>query len=448
MIPRGHCTAPALRGHPLLKNLIQFRRDQIDTLERAYRECGPVSQLTLAYERLVFVNDPALIRHVLVDNAKAYSRSDNFESRWLRVFLGDGLLTTDGDVWRRLRRASQPAFTKEAVARVQDRIAKETAVVLDEWNRTVAHGQPIDLFPELLALTCRVAYQAFFGLDLAAADAAKMTTGLIAGQEFVIRRIKIPSKLLANLPTPWNREFRRGMAIIDGLIGAAIRDRAARPAREADDMLGMLLASSVAGDARELRDQVVTNFAAAPENTATALTWTLYLLSRHPEVARDVRRELQAGGPSTLLRRVLLETLRLYPGAPNLDRRAIEDDVIGGFEIPRGSLVMISPYILHRSERFWNRPNEFDPSRFEDPDLQSSPAYIPFGRGARRCIGDRFALTLLETALPMLLERFDIIRTEREPLGIAPLINLRPRGGFKVRVQRRPAAERVLQQSA
>lgn len=437
MIPRGSCSAPALPGLPILKNLLQFRRDQIGTLEAAYRACGPVSQLTLAYERVVFVNEPSLVRRVLVDNAGAYRRCGNFEEPWLKLFLGDGLLTTDGALWRRLRRASQPAFTKTAVARVSERMRAATTQVLSGWEEALAHGGVVDLFPELVALNATIAYQAFFGLDLDRRDALAVAQGLFRGQEFVVRRVKIPLPLLARLPTPWNVAFRRGMRRVEAQVDRAIKDRLERPRPEADDMLGVLLARLAPDDPGLLREQVLTNFTAAPENTATLLTWTLYLLSRHASVARDVIAEAEAGGPPTLLRRVLSETLRLYPGAPYFDRRAVEDDELGGHRIPRGSLVIVSPYVLHRSEPYWERPLEFDPDRFKDPALAASPAYIPFGLGPRRCIGDRFALTLAETVLPELLRRFELRRPDTAPLEAAPLINLRPRGGFRVSLRPR-----------
>lgn len=448
MIRRTPCTVPALSGPPVLRNYLEFARDPIATLARAAREHGPMSLLHLAHERLVLVNEPTLIRHVLIDRPEAYSRTRNLEAPWLRLFMGDGLLTADGDLWRRLRRASMPAFTKAGVARMMERVERAAASVLDGWETHVARGEPRDLYPELVALTGAVTYQAFFGLDLGRDEALRLARALAAGQEFVVGQIRLPSGLLAKVPTPKNRALRRHNEVIARLVARALEDRTARKASgeaEADDMLGMLLASSRGAgperlEAHELRDQLLTNLIAAPENTATAMTWALYLLGRHPDVAHGVQTEIDEGaGESLQLQRVIAETLRLYPGTPYFDRRAVADDEVGGHVIPKGTLVMIVPYVLHRTERYWERPHVFDPSRFTSPGRVDNPAYIPFGLGPRRCIGEHFALRVVQTVLPMMLRRFAFERSRSDEIETAPQVTLRPKGGFVVRVKGRHA---------
>jgi cytochrome P450 len=434
------CTAPHLPGHFLFGNLLQFRRDTLATLASADRDCGPIAQLALGPERLLFINDPAMIREVLVERPHAYSRRSNLEARWLRTFLGDGLLTTDCDLWLRLRRASHPAFSKTGVAKVIERIEIAAERALDRWPNP--GSKPIDLYPELVALTAAISYYTFFGRELSREDALAVANGLLVGQEFVIGQIRIPLEIGARIPTPRNLRFQRGRRAIEAVVDRALLARLeSPPTGEVDDMLGILLADRHGPDGAplspiELREQVLTNFVAAPENAATALTWSLYLLSRHEETAREVER-----GDRGLLDRVVQETLRLYPGTPLLDRRALEDTEIGGHFVPRGMVVMISPYILQRTERFWEAPDRFRPERFLDPNLRSSPAYIPFGLGPRRCIGDRFALSMLGVVLPMLLSRFEIEPADSADLQIQPMINLRPRGGFQVRLSWKPAGK-------
>lgn len=432
-----------------LQTLFRFNRRPLDELLAIGADGPPVTRLWLVLETLYFVNDPAAIRRVLVDNREAYSRAKNLEAPWLRDLLGAGLLTTDGPQWLALRRASQPAFLAEGLAAVAERLAQTTDRILRTWQPWCAPGAVVDVFPQLVALTVALALRAFFDYEVPEAEALAVAHAMLRGQEHILRHLRYPFWPPDAVPLPQNLRYGADVRLVRATLQSAEAARSRRGDRDDARDLFTLFAAAPGADTREAaqrrRDQFVTTFMAAPENTATALTWTLYLLARHPAVLASVQDELGAwpGGPAAFparagvfaqLQRVLSETLRLFPGAPYFDRRALADDHLAGESIRRGALVMVSPYVLHRTTRFWRAPAEFRPERFAPGgEGIKNPAYIPFGMGPRRCIGDQFALLVLEIVLPRLLARLHPERPDVGPVEVDPQINLRPRGGMPMR---------------
>jgi cytochrome P450 len=433
-----------------LRTLLRFNQRPLDELLAMGVDGPPVTRLWLVLETLYFVNDPSAIRRMLVENRNAYSRARNLEAPWLRDLLGAGLLTTDGPEWLALRRASQPAFLAEGLAAVAERLAQTTHRVLTTWQPWREPGAVVDVFPHLVALTVALALRAFFDHDVDEAEALAVAHALLRGQEHILRHLRYPFWPPDAAPLPQNIRYRADVRTVRATLRSAEDARTRRGDRDnARDLYALFAAAPgehTPEAAQRRRDQFVTTFMAAPENTATALTWTLYLLARHPAVLASVQDELGAwpGGPAAFparagvfpqLRRVLNETLRLFPGAPYFDRRALADDTLAGVSIPRGSLVMVSPYVIHRTTRFWTAPAEFRPERFAPGgEGTDNPAYIPFGLGPRRCIGDQFALLILEIVLPRLLARLRPERLDPTPVDVDPQINLRPRGGMVMRL--------------
>jgi cytochrome P450 len=447
-IPASHRVAdPAWNT---LETFLRFRRSPLDTLLELGQRGDAVSRLWLVVETVYFVNEPELIHQILVERRDDFVRGTNLETPLLLPTLGRGLLTTDAEEWWRLRRASQPAFTQEGVAAITPRIDKAAERLLGSWSTWTQPREREDVFFELVTLTSALALAALFDGEIDEADAHALARAMLDGQAEVLRRIKNPLRVPDWVPLPGNVEFRRGTNLMQQLIADTVARRGSAPARDGARDLHAVLQERARSDvdpltAVQLRDQTITDFLAAPENTATTMTWVLYLLAKHPEIQTRVQAELDASATplairdrSALLTQVLLETLRLYPGAPYFDRRTLRDVELDGCRIPASAIVMIAPYVLHRTPRFWAQPEIFRPERFAPgADAHKQPAYLPFGLGPRKCIGEALAFAIIAAVLPALLRRYRFELVGRAEVGVDPQINLRPRGGMPLQMRAR-----------
>ncbi len=435
--PTDCVPTPTLPGLPVLGSALGFRRDPLGTLTTAART-GDVVRVRALHETFYVLSSPEAVRHVWVTRAKDYSRQDNLEVPTLRPTIGDGPLTSDGPGWLASRRAAQAGFCARAVAVAAGQIADAVAAALDAWPI----GQVSDAFPRLLALSTDASLRGLLGYQATPAELGALTEGLLRGQEAACRRIANPLRRLpAWLKLADQRILDRTRAAADVVVDRSLATRG--ETLQDGDLLAALLTHAEPGT---LRDQVRTAVIAAPENVASTLSWALYLLGRTPDVAARLHDEVTtvlAGRTPTLAdmprltytRAVLAETLRLYPGAPVIDRRALVDDRICGHFVPRGAIAVASPFVMQRDPRYWADPEAFRPERFLTGD--PGPAYFPFGVGPRRCVGERFGKTLVEIALPMLVQRIVFSRRTPDPVEVHPLINLRPAGGVMLHAARR-----------
>jgi cytochrome P450 len=433
-----------------LEMFLRFRRSPLDTLLDLGRRGDAVSRLWLVVETVYFVNEPELIHQVLVEQRDDFVRGTNLETPLLLPTLGRGLLTTDAEEWWRLRRASQPAFTQEGVAAITPRIEATAERLLGSWPTWTQPREREDVFFELVTLTSALALSALFDGEIDEADAHALARAMLDGQAEILRRIKNPVRVPDWVPLPGNLEFRRGTSLMQQRIADSVARRGDAPARDgARDLHALLQERARSGSDPltpvQLRDQYLTDFLAAPENTATTMTWALYLLAKHPDIQARVQAELDSSDAplairdrSALLTQVLLETLRLYPGAPYFDRRVSRDVELEGCHIPANAIVMIAPYVLHRTPRFWAQPEAFQPERFAPGlDAHKQPAYMPFGLGPRKCIGEALAFAIIAAVLPALLRRYSFELVGTAEVGVDPQINLRPRGGMPLRMRAR-----------
>jgi cytochrome P450 len=436
--------APGPRGHPLLGSLPRARRDPIALFMKSFRDYGEVVRFRFGPKVAHLVSSPAGVNHVLAENNKNYGKQTR-GYRNLRYVLGNGLLTSEGETWKRQRRIAQPAFHRQRIAgfaQTMVRAAEEAAADLEPRR-----GLEVDLHHEMMRLTLRVVGETLLGYDPTdAADevGAALTYLLAIANERSSRIIALPPVF----PTRQNRKFRRARATLDAVVMRMIADRRKKPADRAD-LLSMLIESRDAdtGDAmddRQLRDEAMTIFLAGHETTANALTFTWLLLSRYPQTFRELRSELQQilGGRSpgiddlpklTLTRRILQESMRLYPPAWIIARSAIGADEIGGYEIPARSILLISPYVVHRHPGLWEDPEGFDPQRFASEPARG--AYLPFGGGPRMCIGNAFATMEAELVLATLAQRLQFDLVPGSGVELEPSITLRPRNGVKMRIR-------------
>jgi cytochrome P450 len=445
-------TLPGPRGRPLLGSLLEAWADPLDLFARATREHGDLVGFRFGWLRYCLVNDADAAHRVLVENAKGYSKSRNYAG--LKVLLGDGLLTSEGEHWRRQRRLSQPAFHRERLAGFAATMASCTSDMLDRWEAERAgRDRPIDLHLEMMRLTFRIVGRTLLGADLDA-EASEFGRALGVALDWANRHAEAIVPLPPWVPTPHNLRFRRARGVIEGVLLRVLAER--RAARDhGADLLGMLMdardeATGEGMTDRQLLDELLTFTLAGHETTANALCFTFYLLSKHPDVARRCAAEVaealgdRAPTPEDLprlpfVKATIEEALRLYPPAWLVERQALAPDDLLGHRLGEGVIVGVSPFIMHRNPRYWPNPEGFAPERFLRPEpARPKLAYLPFGAGPRSCIGNAFALMEMQILVSMILMRATIDVVPEFRLALEPSVTLRPRGGVPVRLS--PAA--------
>ena len=399
------------------------------------------SYRSLAF-RIFFLNDPAAIETVLVTQSRRFIKGRGLQAN--RDLFGNGLLTSEGDFWRRQRRLAQPAFHKERIAAYGRMMVEFTSAALSLW----ANGERFDLQREMTQLTLTIVARALFATEVSATRDL-MGRALAAVMERNLRgRMLIP--VLRSLPTPVNLRYWRAIRQLDRIVYGIIAERRKRTQKH-DDLLQMLLdAQDENGQGmtdRQLRDEVLTLMLAGHETTALALSWTFYLLATHPQVERRLIEEIhhalrgQTPTPDDFPRLpftecVVKESMRLYPPAYILTRMAIEDCEVAGYVVPRGATVLISPWVMQRNPRFYQDPETFNPDRWNPREgggiVESIPrfAYLPFGGGPRVCIGSAFALMEVRLMLVTILQRYHFELAPEPPVEPLPVITLRQRYGM------------------
>lgn len=437
---------PGPKGRFLTGNLREYDRDQLGFLTRCAREYGDVVRFNILKVWVYALNHPDHIDHVLVRNNRNFIKSRRTREQ-LR-FLGEGLLTSEGSFWRRQRRLAQPAFHKERVAAYGRVMVDLTEATVSTWRE----GEIRDIHQEMMRLTLRIAATTLLGSEVEE-EAERVGAAL----EVLARRFSGPKSYLLPvpeaLPTPANRRFHRAVAQLDDIVYGIIRRRR-EAGGGAGDLLSMLMEArdEVTGEQmsdEHLRDEALTVLLAGHETSAIALSWTFYLLCQHPEVYGMLLAELSEvlGGRAPgvedlqLLRytdMVVKESMRLYPPAWGIGREAVGDCEIGGYEVPSGTQLVISPWVMHRDPRYFEDPETFDPDRWAGDAARKLPkyAYFPFGGGPRLCIGQSFARMEIVLVLAAIAQRFEFGLVEGQQIKPRPSITLRPDKGVRMVVGR------------
>ena len=441
---------PGPRGYPLLGVLPNLRSDPIRTFLEAADRYGDVVHLKAGPYHGFLLSDPTNIKHVLQDNARNYHKSPLYDR--LRDGIGNGLLTSEDSFWLRQRRLAQPAFHHQRLIAMADAMVACTEQMLERWDRNAPASGTLDLVAEMMALTQSIIVRTMFSTDLG-------TTAAVVNRTWPIINRRIgetfwSTKLETSLPLPANRRMRQALRELETVVYQIIAERR-KTQREESDLLSMFLSArdeeTGAGMTdRQLRDEVLTMLLAGHETTSLALSWTYYLLSQHPEVERQIVDEVdgvigqERPGFAHLdrlqcTRRVIDESLRLYPPAWGFSRQALGDDEIGGYHVPRGSLVFLIPFVVHRRPKLWPQPDHFDPDRFRPEQESARPrfAYIPFGGGPRGCIGNQFAMVEAQLIVAAIAQRYRIELVPGQHIRAEPLITLRPSPGIRAIVRRR-----------
>lgn len=452
--PKVFAIAPGPPGHPLFGHLQAFRRDVLGLMMAAARDHGDVVRFRLGPQVVHLLNHPDHVQHVLQRHPGNFDKRTR-SAAFIKGVTGESLLTANGDYWQRQRRLLQPAFHRQNIAGFIGPMGDATMAMLDRWRVRPHQATSLDAAEEMSRLTYTIVGRTLFSTDVGP-DAETINEAMQVILPHTFGRLGRVVNWPNWVPTPANRRFRRALRLIDATVYRLISQHR-RSLAESDagprDLLGLLLQvrDETSGDGLsdlQLRNESTTFLLAGHETTANALTWTFHLLGRHPEVARQVRDEARMvlGGraPSlddlarlTLTKRVIMESMRLFPPIWIIERRVMTDDEIGGYHLPAGSSVVLSPYALHRHPAFWDRPESFDPTRFEQPPPE---AYIPFGAGPRFCIGREFALMEAQVITAMVMQAVEMRPVPDHPVEPWPGITLRTRQGLRMTVHPTSAA--------
>jgi cytochrome P450 len=431
-----------------MRMLALMNRDRLAMMTGAVDRYGDAARIPVGHKTLYVFNDPAHAKHVLADNAANYRKGIGLVHA--RRALGDGLLTSEGALWREQRTIIQPAFQSRRIAQQAGAVAAEGGALVDRLRARIGTG-PVQLVDELTALTLGVLGRTLLDADLHAF--ADIGADFGAVQDQAMFELATLSAVPMWIPLPHQLRFRRARQRLQRVVEQLVAERRGR-GDTSDDVLSRLIASTGrerdprVGQAR-LRDELVTLLLAGHETTASTLSWTLHLLDRHPAVWRRVHEEaIGALGdrppeyedlhrlPYTTM--VIQEAMRMYPPVWLLPRIATEEDEVGGYRVPAGADVLISPYTLHRHPRFWAEPDRFDPDRFAAEASASRPryAYIPFGAGPRFCVGNNLGMLEAVLVLAMLCRDLRLAGVPGRPVVAEPMLSLRIRGGLPVTVHR------------
>ena len=440
-----------------LLGLLQFLvfgspRDLLGFYMNAAKNYGDIVHFGSGSFSTYFVVHPDYVKHVLQDNNHNYPKKNRFNDM-LKPLTGDGLLTSDGDVWRRRRRMSQPSFHRERVAGFAKGMTDATQAMLERWTTFAEHGQAFDVGQEMQRITLSIVGRALFSADISG-DTDEMGQAVTTIFRHFNHRLRHPLSFPESVPTPRNRRFHKAIETLDAVSYRLIAEHR-QAETEYADLLSMLIAArdEETGEGLtdlQIRDEVGTFLGAGHETTAVTLAWVWYLLSKHPEVERKLHAEISevlegriptvADIPQlSYTRMVIQETMRLYPPAWAMSRGIVNDDEIGGYKIQAGSLMALSPYITHRHTDFWDNPEGFDPERFTPEQIAERPryAYFPFGGGPRQCIGNEFALMEAQLIVAMVAQKYRLHLVPGQRIEPDPIFTLRPSDGVQVTLHAR-----------
>jgi cytochrome P450 len=432
------------------RSLLGFRRDPLSFLMNLARDYGDVVYFKIGPQGIYLVNNPEYIKDILVTNSRNFAKSRGLEVA--KRFLGEGLLTSEGEFHRRQRRLVQPAFH-------QQRIQSYGAVMVDyadRLSRSWGDQQTVDMAQEMMELTLAIIGKTLFDADVES-EAREIRDSLTEIMHLFTFGLTLPfgDKIEKILIFPRIR-FQRAKARLDAIVYRIINERR-RGGVDRGDLLSMLLLSQDEDDARgmtdqQVRDEAMTLFLAGHETTANALTWAWYLMSQHPEVEQRVHAELETvlGGrlqttedvdKLSYTQSVFAETMRLYPPAWTIGRRALADYQLGDYHIPARSILLMSQWVTHHDERFFPDPFKFDPERWTPEARESRPrfAYYPFGGGPRVCIGEPFAWMEGILLIATLAQRWRMKLVLGHRVQTEPLITLRPKYGMRMNLIARGA---------
>jgi cytochrome P450 len=411
-----------------LANLNAMRRDPLAFLTRLAMESSDVVvPFHIGPQKAWLFTHPDSIRDLLVTHDRSFMKGRALQRT--KVLLGEGLLTSEGELHRRQRRLAAPSFHRDRIARYVEVMKANAIATAESWR----DGQEIDAAREMNRLALAIVAQTLFGTDVSgeADDISRALTDAMESFDIILYPFPDWMRIFS---VAKRRRMERAVARLDTTIYRVVEERRRNPT---DDLISMLLlAQDEEGTGsmsnKQVRDEAMTLFLAGHETTANALAWTWYLLAQHPEVESKLHAD-----PATYAQPIIAEAMRLYPPAWIIGRLALEDVTIGAHTIRRGNVAIACQYVMHRHPAYWKDPQRFDPTRFIGTSDRPKFAYFPFGGGSRICIGEGFAWTEGVTILTTIAERWRLRLAQTEPVAPLPTITLRPRGGIRMRLAAR-----------
>jgi len=448
-------TVPGPAGRPPLEELKVLRDGPHEFLRELAGRYGPALRYPLGPFRFYLFAHPEAIQHVLVTNHGGYSK-DTFQYRLLSEITGDGLLTMDGPAWLARRRLAQPSFHRARIAEFAPIFTRYADRLVTRWEGPAHTGESVDVAADMMHVALQAVTMTLFGAEVGDQASAlwRATLDVLHHLMFRARTFGIVPPWL---PVPRNLRFRRSLAVLDGAIYGTIRDRrrASTTSPPAQDLLQRLMDAGAGDPAgalsnRQLRDEMITLLIAGHETVASALTWTWHLLAATPDADAALEAELRDVLGERLptaedlprlvyTRAVFEEAMRLFPPAWVITRRALADDEVQGIPLPRGALVVLSPYVTQRHPDFWEEPETFRPDRFLDLEVEDRHryAYFPFGGGPHLCIGNHFALVEATLIIATVARRYRVEAMPGRRVEVDPGVTLQPRGGLPLLVRHR-----------
>ncbi len=436
---------PSVKSGIFGGHFMQFRRDSTGFLQKL-AELGDVTSFKMGGQLAFFLNHPDFTRDLLITNNAKFIKGRALQRA--KRLLGEGLLTSEGEQHLRQRRMIQPAFHREKIKSYAEAMTEYAAKMRDVWQ----DGEVRDIDKEMMRLTLQIVGKTLFSANVED-EADEVGTALTTIIKMFNYMLLPFSELLEKLPIPQVKRFNKAKETLDSIIYGIIDERR-KSGEHKDDLLSMLLEAQdeESGDSmtdEQVRDECLTLFLAGHETTANALTWTFYLLSQNPEKEAKLHKELEQVLQNERIptvedlpnlkytESVLAESMRLFPPAWTLGRLAIEDHEFGGYQIPKGSLVLTSQFVMQRDKRFWENAETFLPERWEKQSVreaQKKYIYFPFSSGVRGCIGEGFAWTEGILLVATLARKWKLKLMPEQKIGMNPLMTLRPKFGMKMKI--------------
>ncbi|HEY8157904.1 MAG TPA: cytochrome P450 [Methylobacter sp.] len=437
---------PKIKGEFLLGNLRQMKANPFQALCNWQRDYGDLASFSLATRHFYLISHPKLIEQALIKQSDIFVKMyDPKKPTGLALVLGQGLVTSQGELWQKQRRLMQPVFQRSNLASLHSQIVTAGSHLLARW-RLLGDGAQVNLADEMMQVTLEVITQTMFSTSVLD-KIERIAPALDMLLRYAAKSVMNPLRMPLFIPTQANREFKAASAVVDDVIYGIIEQRRTQTAVH-NDLLDMLLnASDDSGSFmsdKQIRDEVTTIFSAGHETTANLLSWTLYLLARHPDVLAKLRQELdtllQGKVPTAedlqqlvYTRAVLNESMRFRPPVGILMRKITKDTEIDGYSLKQGRLAMFSIYNIHHHPDFWPQPERFDPERFLS-DENRRFSFMPFGTGERICIGNHFALLESQILLSMIIQNFDLQLVNKDEAEIEMAVTLKPKGGVPAKL--------------
>lgn len=439
------------KEHFLFKNAYYLMKDKTNYFFTQRKEMGDVYELTSPFRNVIITTNPLYIKRVLIDNNKNYGKSFAYDK--LSMLLGNGLLTSDGDFWRKQRRLIQPAFYKEKLAKIADIMIAETAAMVQNWGKMADTGNYVDISFEMNKIALQIVTKSLFFSQLKG-NISEISHYITEVIKHGAARIDKPLLFPPWVPTPYNLYEKKCIKALDKIVYDIIHERH-QSSERFDDLLSMLMETKdeETGEKmtdRQLRDEIMTIFMAGNETSANALIWTWYLLSQNPDKLEKVLAELETvlgqETPTpqhlrqlTYLKQVLDESMRLMPPAWIIGRKTLAADKFGEYDIPENYNVVMPIWVVHRDPEIWENAEAFVPERFAPENIKDKQrfAYFPFGGGPRQCIGNNFAIMEMQIILAMVLQKYRLTLQDNYVLGYNPLVTLRPQNPLMMAVLRK-----------